>query len=341
VSNRLKVYLDYYAHLPSSPATDNFRKALVDLYAHVLGFLAHAIHIYQKSSTARVVRAVWDAGSLAKFEVQCDRLCARAEEEASNCDRQVARQRKEELDARLESLCEIHSIQSMLTKVQDKVDLTRLEVAGDATYNSFAEGGLARCLPGTRTDILAQIAVWASEPNSKRIFWLCGKAGTGKSTISRTVAQNLEEVGLLGASFFFKRGRANRSHAKLLFPTIASQLANLLPEIRHAIAAALREDPLLCERYLTVQFEKLLLHPLRSSSRARASSAAVVVVIDALDECDSAESIKTTLLLLSQINAVTSIRLRVFVTSRPELPVELGFKTISGDLHVDVRLEEA
>jgi hypothetical protein len=33
--------------------------------------------------------------------------------------------------------------------------------------------------------------------------------------------------------------------------------------------------------------------------------------------------------------------LRIFVTSRPELPVELGFRKMSGDIHHDVRLEEA
>lgn len=64
-------------------------------------------------------------------------------------------------------------------------------------------------------------------------------------------------------------------------------------------------------------------------------------MIDALDECDNGESIKTMLLLLSRVEAITSVRLRIFVTSRPELPVELGFRKMSGDLHHDVRLEEA
>ncbi|KAK1083181.1 hypothetical protein LTR33_003426 [Friedmanniomyces endolithicus] len=177
--------------------------------------------------------------------------------------------------------------------------------------------------------------------NGIRIIWLYGKAGTGKSTIFHTVAQTLDDAGLLGASFFSTRGRAGRSHGKLLFATIASQLAIFWPDIRHAIAAALDDEPLLCEKYLTVQFEKLLLQPLQSASRASTPPTGVVVVIDALDECDSAESIRTTLLLLSRIEAVTSIRSRIFMFSRPEPPVELGFRTMSGDLHVDVRLEEA
>jgi hypothetical protein len=60
------------------------------------------------------------------------------------------------------------------------------------------------------------------------------------------------------------------------------------------------------------------------------------MVIDALDECDNSEIIKTTLLLLSLIEVTTAIRLRIFVPSRPELPIELGFRNISSDSHFDV-----
>jgi len=44
---------------------------------------------------------------------------------------------------------------------------------------------------------------WCDDPNSKCIFWLNGMAGTGKSTISRTIARELAEKKRLAASFFF------------------------------------------------------------------------------------------------------------------------------------------
>ena len=340
-SNRLKVYLDFHTQLSPSIASENFRQALVNLFAHVLRFLAYAIQVYQKSRVSRLTQALWDPDAIIQFEEQSYKLCATAAEEASSCDRQVARQWKEELSTRLQSLNRTHIIEDTLTRTQDKADLARLETARKATYDSFTEGGLARCLSGTRTEVLAHIKDWSFEDNGKRIFWLCGKAGTGKSTISRTVAQALKEARVLGASFFFKRGLADRSHARLLFPTIARQLADSLPAIGHAIAAALDNDALLCEKHLRIQFDKLLLQPLQSVPQASTSSTGLILVIDALDECDNGENIKMILLLLSRIEAVTSIRLRIFVTSRPELPVELGFKDMSGDLHLDVRLEEA
>jgi len=335
VSNRLKVYLDTFASLSASPAKNNLRKSLVSLYAHILEFLAHAIGVQQKKGIVRVWQALWDSGALMQFEDKCDKLCVRASEEARVCDGRAG------LEAQLRTLYEIHEVHASVMRLENKVDLSKLETAKDATYNSSTEGELPLCLPDTRTDLLEQITDWAADHTGKRIFWLCGKAGTGKSTISRTVAQELDDIGLLGASFFFKRGRADRSHAKLLFPTIARQLADLFPDVSRAIAASLDRDSLLCDRYLSTQFESLLLQPLQNADPDSLPSAGVVVVIDALDECDNSESIRTTLLLLSRVEAITSLRLRIFVTSRPELPVELGFKDMSGDLHHDIRLEEA
>ncbi|KAL4862057.1 hypothetical protein BDV12DRAFT_179329, partial [Aspergillus spectabilis] len=56
-------------------------------------------------------------------------------------------------------------------------------------------------------------------------------AGTGKSTIARTVARSFKADGILGASFFSKRGSGDRSSAAQLFPTIAKQLAAHVPQM--------------------------------------------------------------------------------------------------------------
>ena len=335
MSSRLKIYLDSLARLPLSPARDNFRKILVSLYACILEFLAHAICVPQKSGIAKFMQALWDSGDLTQFEGKCGQLCGRATEEARICDGQAS------MEIQLQILDDIYETHITVMRLEDKVDLSKLETAKEATYNSSAEGELPRCLPDTRTNLLHQIFEWAADHGGKRIFWLCGKAGTGKSTICRTVAQKLEDDGLLGASFFFKRGRADRSHAKLLFPTIVRQLADLFPDIAQAVAAALDRDSLLCDRYLTTQFDSLFMKPLQTVDRDSFLYTGVILVIDALDECDNGESIRTMLLLLSRVEAITSVRLRIFVTSRPELPVELGFTDMSGHLHHDIRLEEA
>lgn len=226
------------------------------------------------------------------------------------------------------------------TRIAAKADLARLLIAKDATYDSSAEGDLPKCLPGTREDLLRDLMGWATDQTSKMIFWLCGKAGTGKSTISRTIAQKLDDAGQLGASFFFKRGRADRSHAGLFFPTIARQLADKFPDLRYEIAIALEDDSLLCEKHITRQFDRLLLQPMLKSRLSNAPLRGISLVIDALDECDDSEQIETILKLLKRIEDVQSARIRIFVTSRPDVSLVLGFKDMSNKLFQDVRLEE-
>lgn len=44
--------------------------------------------------------------------------------------------------------------------------------------------------------------------------------------------------------------------------------------------------------------------------------------------------------LLARLQDINTLRLTVFLTSRPELPVGLGSSTLTGDLHHDIKLEE-
>src|SRR5450432_4185996 len=82
---------------------------------------------------------------------------------------------------------------------------------------------------------------WADGPRDKCIFWLDGLAGTGKSTIARTVAHRYFEQKRLGASFFFSRGGGDVSHAGKFFTSTAVQLANNVPSLQQHICDAVTE----------------------------------------------------------------------------------------------------
>jgi hypothetical protein len=209
--------------------------------------------------------------------------------------------------------------------------LDKLKIAQGATFDSF-ENTHAGCLPGTRSDLLREIEEWAESPHGKCIFWLNGRAGTGKSTISRTVAIRLKKRRLLGASFFFKRGEEDRGNAKRLFPNLIQQLVTLIPQLKYGIQQAIDDDPYISEKSLGEQFDKLLLQPLLNVDMNQTTT--VLIVIDALDECESEErrdDIKVILQLLPRVQTSKWVRLRFFLTSRPELPIRLGFKEIKGD----------
>jgi cytidylate kinase len=70
---------------------------------------------------------------------------------------------------------------------------------------------------------------------------LNGLAGTGKSTISRTVARRYNEQKRLGASFFFSKGGGDVSHAGVFFTSLAVQLAQTIPSLQKQIRDAFME----------------------------------------------------------------------------------------------------
>jgi hypothetical protein len=231
---------------------------------------------------------------------------------------------------------------SSLTALHRKLDLNKLPQAKGATYDSYADDNEPTCHTNTRKDLLRKIDLWAEDPDGKCIFWLYGAAGTGKSTISRTVARSLAAKGLLSASFFFKRGQGDRGNTSRFFSTISWDLADKFPVLVPHIAQALENCSRLAEKGIETQFEELILRPLsvvwqKSSSKYKQAT----IVIDALDECEEEpQRIRKILDLLSRLKDVQGIGVRIFVTSRPDLPVLLGFKHLDSDIHKDVALHD-
>ena len=121
-------------------------------------------------------------------------------------------------------------------------------------------------------------------------------AGTGKSTIARTTAESFANQRLLGASFFLKRGKGERGNATQFFTTIATDLMVRVPEIRPSIRKAIDGDLGICNKDLKDQFKKLLLQPL--SEVASLQPLELVIVIDALDECERDKDTREILQLL-------------------------------------------
>ncbi|GIJ92489.1 hypothetical protein Asppvi_001766 [Aspergillus pseudoviridinutans] len=248
-----------------------------------------------------------------------------------------------QLDNVSKNVDHIHSITSAsareINAMAQSIDLKELPVAGGAEFETYMDQHEEECLPGTRKELLLSIEEWAVSPEGKCIFWLNGLAGTGKSTISRTVAKSFKEQGLLAASFFFKRGDGDRGKAARFFTTITKQLFTKFPEIRPALLQVIRDNPGISDKPLKEQFNELIYQPLHSLNRPENQSSPLVIVIDALDECENDNDIRAILGLLPRVQESNYAYLRFFVTSRPELPIQLGFQTIKGS-HQDLILHQ-
>lgn len=178
-------------------------------------------------------------------------------------------------------------------------------------------------MKGTRVKLLEETCAWINNPRCERIFWLCGQAGTGKTTVALTVAEHCKKENRLGASFFFSRDHADRNDLRLVFPSIAHQLGIFHPPFKERVALVLKNNPDLCEAAAVYQFESLIVNPLQDEGLAIPSP--VVVILDALDECTDDSPVSKILTILSGgIDRLPHVKF--FLTSRPETNVTEGFR---------------
>ena len=88
------------------------------------------------------------------------------------------------------------------------------------------------------------------------------------------------------------------------------------------------------------QWNKLILKPLRRARDCHSLLRSTTIVIDALDECGSQGDIQLILRLLANTKDITSLKLRIFLTSRPEIPIRLGFRDMDSIMHQDLVLQD-
>ena len=55
----------------------------------------------------------------------------------------------------------------------------------------------------------------------------------------------------------------------------------------------------------------------------------MVIVVDALDECIKDDDVRQLIALFATVNSIQNISLKLFLTSRPETEISLGFRHIS------------
>ncbi|KAL3431437.1 hypothetical protein BDV09DRAFT_150739 [Aspergillus tetrazonus] len=262
-----------------NPTTDeHVETALVQVYVAVLTFAARVQSLYDRGRAVWIMKSI-PGDSLTELRKSIDEADFHLQKWLQIVDRHEQRERENRLlevaDNMLGSVNELH----------DRIDLVELKVAEEAHYNAFTGEADQECLPETRTELLEEIKSWATDPHRQPVFWLQGMAGTGKSTVSRTVARWLDNEGLLGGSFFFKKGGTDREDAKRLFTTLTKQIMERLPPLRQPIKEAIRTSRDIGSRNPQEQFNELLFKPLKSLNLGLRTPLILVAVIDALGEC--------------------------------------------------------
>ena len=170
--------------------------------------------------------------------------------------------------------------------------------------------------------IISDIEAWIKDPDGQQICWITGMAGTGKTSIAKTVCKRATadaEI-TLGGSFFCSRstGLAAQRDIRSVVPTLVQLFALESAEFCLALAKNIKTGVQYKE--IAAQVEQLLYIPLLA---LKASRLPVLFVVDALDECGGETS--DGLLDETKSHAVVTHMLEALVSltrSNPRLPIK-------------------
>ena len=199
--------------------------------------------------------------------------------------------------------------------------LNNFPQAKHAAYDAKSCAGRRSCTAKTREKILAGLVAWAADTGDTSIYWLSGKAGTGKTTIAFTFSQILDNLQILGASFFCSHIDTDSSNAKLIFPTLAYELARHSTAASDALLNALEADRNVGHKSMRDQFLNLIVTPTKAASKGVSTPRPLIIVIDALDECADQNDVNVVLSIIRQYSRI--LPLKFFITSRPKQQINV------------------
>ncbi|CAE6394035.1 unnamed protein product, partial [Rhizoctonia solani] len=217
-------------------------------------------------------------------------------------------------------------ILTLTAKAEEDKLIDSLSPSQSALYGSNPEW-ISRqyCAKDTRVEILEMLDSWSNDSGSYPM-WLTGMAGTGKTTIACSFAKTLHVNRKLIASFFCSRVDPECRDVSRIIPTIAYQLANLSPEFRRQLGNLLKGDPSLSGlKDIPGQFTNLLKAPLNGVARG---SKDIIVLIDALDECDEPGQVGMFLDHLAK--CIEELPLKFLISSRPEAWILRRMQPVQG-----------
>ncbi|KAG8161153.1 hypothetical protein KVR01_009417 [Diaporthe batatas] len=353
VTSRLRYYVELEPlllpeNIESKELRGEFERHVVDLYQKILQFQIKTVLRFYRGWLANISRDVIGSDDWEGMVSKIKDLEQTVRDESNTMNTIASRERLGDIhnaaqqhDKKLQSLLAVAEEHLLVSKEHREISsgqlsehkqtkyvsephklvvqqTNNLPVVHEARYDSADVQDSPKCYDGTRISIRDKINHWADEDSQETLLWLVGPAGTGKSTLARTVADFFAKKSQLVAAYFFKRGQQSRNDTSRIFPTLAVQMMETIPSFKGCLVKhldGLSKDAVE-KKALEFQFDKLLRHPLADLPHTHTKQLPMIIIIDALDECERPEHLAEILGLLSELRIIPQVRLRVILTSR-------------------------
>ncbi|KIJ36187.1 hypothetical protein M422DRAFT_179718, partial [Sphaerobolus stellatus SS14] len=196
------------------------------------------------------------------------------------------------------------------------------------------------CLSGTRQHIFDIVDSWCHDKNSN-LLWISGSPGAGKSAIASSLVLQLGQGNC--AKFFFKRDSPYFRNPSNVWKTLAYRLGIVNIDIGIYLNKYLEKNPAYLENsHRTDDFKTLIVEAFKSIPSENHSQVPIIV-IDALDECDTSEEWKIFLESLADWAKEPELNFKMIVTSRNQKEIQdaIGDCSYHLPIHTGVAVDTA
>ncbi|XP_046849881.1 uncharacterized protein LOC124443403 [Xenia sp. Carnegie-2017] len=199
-----------------------------------------------------------------------------------------------------------------------------VEKLGRCNFNGLKKDLYKKYLEGTRQWLFEKFNTWFNDKSedASNVMILIAGPGVGKSVFAAEVCRRYSKKDKLAASHFCRYNISNYRNPQILIESLASSLCDTIPNFKSKLNEELQRKHL--EESVNDVFIVLLNNPLHSLE----DHEPMLLVIDALDESQVDGKSELLELIADEFHRLPKW-IKIFITSRPELPVQTKLKDMN------------
>ncbi|XP_046857559.1 uncharacterized protein LOC124450952 [Xenia sp. Carnegie-2017] len=199
-----------------------------------------------------------------------------------------------------------------------------VEKLGKCNFYGLIKELNKKYLPGTRQWLFEKLKTWFNDrsEDASNVMILIAGPGVGKSVFAAEVCRRYSEKKKLAASHFCRYNRSDYRNPRMLIESLASSMCDTISEFKSKLNEELHRNH--SKESITYAFRVLLNNPLHLLEDHKP----MLLVIDALDESQVDGKSELLELIAEEFDRLPKW-IKIFITSRPELPVQKDLKDMN------------